>query len=574
MLSASSVYGKNVLVAGTDERGNLSLKKFKSQPLRFRAASKRANAHQLPISLIMNNEETSTSYDLLPYPVYTFSTTHIGKIGAIGRIFGMEAADPAGARVLELGCGTGVNSLAMAQIFPLGEFIGIDASKRHIEAGRETLATTGVANLRLIMADISKLEEDLGKFDYIIAHGLYSWVPHDVKDAILRICNENLAPNGIAYISYNCLPGWHMRGGLRDMMLMHTSGLSNPVDKVAQARALVKFLAESCDKEAPYGKYMHKELERIREYEDGYIAHDFLEADNDPLYFTDFLKAAAKFGLGYLGDADPSTMITENLPGSAAQTLKTLKLSLASTEQYMDFVRNRTFRSTLLCHSSIPLSRTLDPNRLAGLHISSHIALKQVPAVGKHTVFTSENGTELTANESVSTEMFRQLSQLGRSSQSVEELLESALASMAGHYKEHDKAAIKSGLSRQLLQVYFRKMIDFTIGAPSRRTAVSANPEALPLARQQADRRIKITSPGLEMNELNPFALKLVTLCDGSRDRQAIIAGLITAMENEEFVINENNQPITEPARLEFLIEHLYEEAIKNLINRGILLPS
>jgi methyltransferase-like protein/cyclopropane fatty-acyl-phospholipid synthase-like methyltransferase len=520
----------------------------------------------------MNEGQSPTSYDILPYPAYTIPATHIGKIGAMGRIFGLNAADPARARVLELGCGSCFNILAMAQIFPEGEFVGIDASKRQIEAGREVIAKTGVTNLRLLVADISKLEEDLGKFDYIISHGLFSWVPQEIKDAILRISSENLAPNGIAYVSYNCLPGWHMRGGLRDMMLMHTSGISNPLEKVAQSRALVKFLAESCPEDTHYGKYLRQELEKINKADDGYIAHDFLEADNDPLYFTDFLKAAAKFGLGYLGDADPSTMIIQNLPGPAAQTLKSLKLGLLATEQYMDFVRNRTFRSTLLCHSSETLSRTLDPARIAGLHVTSRVALKQEPAEGKPAVFTSENGTELSANEPVTVEMFRQLSQLGKSSQSVEGLLEGALASMVDHFKEPDTAAIKSALSRLLQQVYFRKMVDFTLGAPSRRTAISSNPEALPLARQQAARGLKITSQRLDMSVADPYELKLITLCDGSRDRGALIADLVAAMENKEFHIGEHNQPVTDPERAKFLIERLYDAAMHNLTNRGILL--
>jgi len=522
----------------------------------------------------MNEGQTSTSYDLLPYPLNTFSGTHIGKIGAIGRLFGLDAVDPTGARVLELGCATGINLLAMAQIFPEGEFIGIDSSHRQIEKGREILAATGVTNLRLMTADFSSLEEELGEFDYIIAHGIYSWVPQEAKDAILRICSENLAPNGVAYVSYNCLPGWHMRGGLRDMMMMHTSGLSNPLEKVAQAKALVKFLAESCAAETPYGKYLRKELEVISKADDGYIAHDYLESDNDPLYFIDFLKAGAKFGLGYLGDADPATMTIENMPEPAAKTLKSLKLSLTETEQYMDFVSNRSFRRTLLCHSKVQLNRKLDPARLAGLHVSSRITIKQDLSADKPAIFTSDSGVEFAVNKPVSVELFRHVCQLDKSSMPVGDLVEAVAASMAHHFKELDESVVETNLGHLLLQGYFRKMVDFTIGAPGRRISNNVNPEALPLARQQAARGLRVSSQRLHMRAPDPFASKLITLCDGSRDRDALIADMATAMENNEFKIKEHNQPITDPKRAKLLLEQLVDVSLRNLKSDGILLTS
>jgi methyltransferase-like protein/ubiquinone/menaquinone biosynthesis C-methylase UbiE len=513
-----------------------------------------------------------TSYDLLPYPSYTFPATHIGRLGAIGRVFGLEAADPARARVLELGCGTGFNLLAMAQIFPDGEFVGIDASKRQIEDGQEMVSATGVKNLRLVTADLSKLEEDLGKFDYIITHGIFSWVPQEVKDAILRISSENLNPNGIAYVSYNCLPGWRMRGALRDMMMMHTNGIGNTLEKVAQAKALLKFLAESCAEETPYGNYLRQELEMISKADDSYIAHEFLESDNDPLYFADFLKAAARFKLGYLGDADPSTMITDNLPGPAANTLKSLQLNLLATEQYMDFVRNRMFRSTLLCHQTAQLNRKLDPSRLAGLHVCSLISLKNENALGNAPVFGTASGAEFSVSDPVTAEVFRHVSRMGVDSKPIEQLVEEIAAAMDDRFKGLDPTGVQADLARILLKGYLKKMVDFTIGTPGRRTSFSENPEALPLARQQAARGLRISSQRLEMLNSDVFVAKLVTLCDGTRDREAIIAAIAAAVEKKEFQINENQQAITDPERARLVIEGLYDASIRNLTRRSILL--
>ena len=461
----------------------------------------------------------------------------------------------------------------MAQIFPGAEFVGVDASSKQIASGNEAIAFTNVENLRLIAGDLSKLDEDLGKFDYIITHGIYSWVPQEVKDAILSISSKNLNPNGIAYVSYNCLPGWRMRSALRDMMIMHTGGISNVLEKVAQAKALIKFLAESCAEETPYGKYLRQELEMLRKADDSYIAHEFLESDNDPLYFTDFLKAAAKYNLGYLGDAEPATMVTDNLPAQAAQTLKSLKLNLLATEQYIDFVRNRTFRSTLLCHSSSALNRNVDPARLEGMHVSSLITLKQAAGDGKPAIFTSSAGSELTVNEPVTAEVFAYVAKLSPRSQSVAECVGALATSMAERFKNLDPAAVRSDLGRVLLQGYLRKMVDFTIGAPGRRISVLENPEALPLARWQATRSPKVSSPRLDLLNADPFVAKFITLCDGTRDRGAIVDALVASHEKKEFQLNENNQPITDPERAKFVIEKLYDGSITHLSNLGLLLP-
>jgi len=521
----------------------------------------------------MSNNKSDNPYDVLPYPAYTFPSTHIGKLGAIGRLFGLDAADPANARVLELGCGTGINSLAMAQIFPGAEFIGVDFSHKQIEAGREMLASTNVSNLRLIEADLSHLDENLGKFDYIVTHGIYSWVPPEVKDAILGISSENLNPNGIAYVSYNCLPGWRMRGALRDMMIMHTGALTNILEKVAQGKALIKFLAESCAEETPYGKYLRQELEILSNVDDSYIAHEFLENDNDPVYFTDFLKAAAKHNLGYLGDAEPATMIADNLPPQAAQTLKSLNLNLLATEQYIDFVRNRTFRSTLLCHATTPLVRSVDPSHLEGLHVMPQLALKQPSADGKPAIFIGSSNAELTISDPVAAEVFTALAKLGRGDQLVSEFVDGIAASMPDRFKALDPAAVHADLRRVLIQGFLKKMLDFTIGPVQRATAVSALPETLPLARWQAGCGKKVTTPKLDMMNPDPFVGKFIALCDGTRDREALIEAMVAAVEKKEFQLNENNQPITDPSRARFVIERLYDGSLKNLGDLGILLP-
>ena len=517
-------------------------------------------------------EEAVNSYDTLPYPPYSFPATHIGRLGAIGRVFGLTTVDPSKARVLELGCGVGVNIMAMAQLFPEAEFVGIDSSKKQIDAGLKAVKVTGLKNVRLIEADFSNLDEDLGKFDYIIVHGIYSWVPDSVKEAILRIGSKNLNPGGVTYVSYNCLPGWRMRGALRDMMLMHTAGIPDVLAKVAQSKALVKFLAESCAQETPYGKYLSQELDLISKCDDSYIAHDFLETENDALYFSDFLKAAAKEGLLYLGDAEPSTMVTDNLPAEAAKTLKSLNLNLLATEQYIDFVRNRMFRSTLLCHKDAKLNRNIDATRLESLNITSLIALKQSHKDGQPAVFVGVGGTELSVSEPATAAIFEIIAKQGKASVSVKDVLAEALPVVSKLTKSTDENAVKSLVGQVLIHGYFKKMLDFALGALSTCTTISENPLALPLARIQASEGLRISSNRLEMLNADPYVAKLLTLCDGTRDKKALIDAMSASLEKKEYQLNENNQPITDAKRAKLVVEKLYEGSIQNLTQLGLLI--
>jgi cyclopropane fatty-acyl-phospholipid synthase-like methyltransferase len=108
--------------------------------------------------------------------------------------------------------------LPLAEVFPEATIVGLDASARQIEQGHEAIRVLGYKNIELRHANILDIDESLGTFDYIIAHGVYSWVPDDVQRKLLDICSKNLAEQGVAYVSYNTFPGWRLRGMIRDLM--------------------------------------------------------------------------------------------------------------------------------------------------------------------------------------------------------------------------------------------------------------------------------------------------------------------------------------------------------------------
>ena len=210
-----------------------------------------------------------TSYDVIAYPSYTHAQTHPDRLAVTGALFGLKPTAVTRCRVLELGCGNGSNLVPVAFGLPESEFVGIDLAAKPIDQGQQMIAALGLKNVRLLQGSVTEFDDRRGKFDYIIAHGLFSWVPADVRDHIFKLCRQCLSPQGIAFISYNALPGAHLRTMIREMMLFHVRDLPDPAEQVRQAQALAQFLAAAQDTTDEYRLWMKAELETIRKHETG-----------------------------------------------------------------------------------------------------------------------------------------------------------------------------------------------------------------------------------------------------------------------------------------------------------------
>lgn len=310
---------------------------------------------------------TAVSYNEVPYPGSAVTTTHPAQLRAMARLFGMHPAQPERCRVLELGCGDGANLVPMAYGLPDSEFVGIDLSVRQVAAATDLVREVGLANARFLAMDIRDATTLDGPFDYIICHGVFSWVPDEVRAAILEGCRALLAPQGVAFVSYNTLPGWHMRGMVRDMMIYHARHFSSPEERAEQARAIVQFVDEASEKIAtasgsPSAFHEHIAFERklLESRPDYYVIHEFLEGENRPFYLHEFAALLSKHGLQYMADSSFSSMLSTNLPADVGRTLESIAPDNLALEQYRDFVTNRLFRQSLICREDVRLERRLD----------------------------------------------------------------------------------------------------------------------------------------------------------------------------------------------------------------------
>ena len=344
----------------------------------------------------MENEPEQTSYDEVPYESQPFVQTHPDRLSTLGRLFGLVSVPITQSRVLELGCAGGGNLIPMACQLPQSQFVGVDLSIRQVEKGRQVIQDLRLNNIRIEHANIMEVDKTWGVFNYIICHGVYSWVPDDVQNKILSISKENLAENGIAYVSYNTYPGWHMREMIRHMMLYHADQFEDTKERIEQARALMQFLESSVPTENNcYGLLLKNEFDLIKRSQDSYLFHDHLEDINAPIYFYQFVERAESHGLQYLSEAHFGSMLASGFPKQVAETLNRISRRIINTEQYMDFLRNRTFRQTLLCHRDLPLKRKVGAEDVHGLLMASAATPEPEPVdlePGKKQFFQTLNG--------------------------------------------------------------------------------------------------------------------------------------------------------------------------------------
>ena len=304
------------------------------------------------------NSKIEKSYDELTYKSAAFAQSSPYKLEACATLLGINPPPCKNAKVLEIGCSFGGNLIPFAVNNENARVVGIDLSGKQIRRGKEIVKEIGLSNLELIHGDICEFKSD-EKFDYIIAHGVFSWVPDFVKDAILRVVRENLSQNGVAFISYNVYPGWKVKDIIRDIMLLAAKDKDSTEERLKAAREALlvykDFLLtkdnEYYEKKIPAKMLMHW-VEEVLSKSDFYIAHEFLEDINDPFYFKDFNSMLVKSGLTYLCEYTLEDIFVPDLGISRVDDYKNDKFKdRIDLEQFMDIVNNKVFRQSLIVHS-------------------------------------------------------------------------------------------------------------------------------------------------------------------------------------------------------------------------------
>lgn len=312
------------------------------------------------------NDVQQTIYSELGYKSMPFPYTTPATLEAYAALVGISAPNPKTARVLELGATYGGNIISQALFNPDATFVGIELSEEQVEKGNEVIANAGLTNVSLIQSDIASIGSEIGTFDYIIAHGVYSWVDDGVKEALLRLINEHLAEDGIAYVSYNTYPGWHTMEEVRQLMMFSNRDKTqfNHKEKVLHGKTIGSIVGSQILKYDNLKERNSKFLGALRsvmQKDEYYVGHDHLEPNNDPVYFYQFNDHLGAHNLAYLCDADLTLSMVRSFDADIADTLDKLALNdHVAQEQYLDFMLDTTFRKSIICKAKHAESVTYD----------------------------------------------------------------------------------------------------------------------------------------------------------------------------------------------------------------------
>ena len=470
-----------------------------------------------------------TIYNEVAYPSAVYGQTHPDRLAMMATLFGMTPVPVEKCRVLELGCGDGWNLITMAYGLPGSEFTGIDLASEPITRGSALAAKLGLKNLSLREMDVADAA-DLGEFDYIIAHGLYSWVPQHVREKVMALCGRSLAADGVAYLSYNAYPGNHARDLVRGMMRYHTADFADPQQKIAQARGLVKFLSDSRAPRGLYHEVLAHQLERLAKYSDSAFFHDDLSSINQPFYFHEFMAGAAANGLQFLAEADVADNRREQYPPHVKAVLAKLDpADIVAREQYRDFLSNRAFRQTLLCRDGVRLERDIAPERAYAMHIAGEIrAASPTPDFlsGEAEVFLGPKNARIETDRPLVKVAFAKLGTLWPQCISFRELLADSLPA-PGRRSAEEIANDTTDFAGALIQAQAAGFLEFRTHRADFTREPGERPRASALARllfAQGDQAPSLRHASVEIRDAVGKAF--VQLMDGTRDRAALLAEL------------------------------------------------
>jgi methyltransferase-like protein len=417
--------------------------------------------------------------------------------------------------VLELGCGDARNLIPMALALPGASFVGIDAAPKAIARGQGLVAELGLENVTLEVRAIQELSPAPGGFDYVIAHGVYSWVPAAVRDRLLAVCRDALGAAGVAYVSYNALPGGRLREALRDMLVFHTAELSDPRERVTQARALLRFLVEGAPGEHELGALMRGQAESMLQRGDATLLHDELAEVNDAVYFHEFAAHAARHGLQYLAEADFFEMQIGAASEPAADALLAVE-DPVRREQYLDFLKARMFRQTLLCPAGLAIDRTPRPAVIERLAVSTQARPREERDAGGGLTFEGPSGSTLTTDHPLVIEALQRAARAWPAAVWVRDLV-------APQATDAERGA----LCDALLRSYAANLVALHVHPPQLVTTPGDAPRTTALARQQAREGAVVTNlRHASVRIEDDLGRQLVTLLDGTRDRAALAAEL------------------------------------------------
>jgi methyltransferase-like protein/16S rRNA G527 N7-methylase RsmG len=472
--------------------------------------------------------KTLEDYDQLPYSDCPIKVSRPDSLYLIGRLFHLQPQSPEKCKVLEIGCAGGGNLIPLAYFWPDSEFVGVELSQHQAALANQVIDELQLNNIEVLHRDLMSLDHSFGQFDYIIAHGVYSWVPDEVQQYLLKLCKTLLATEGIAYVSYNTLPGWEPRNMLREMMQYHSRNETTVQAQLEKSLEMLKILQQGLPEDGSVSeRWLRLQAEELLNKPPNYVYHDYLEKHNTPVYFHQFAEQAQRHGLQYFAEASLYTMLSSTLTPQAETALDQFEDPL-EYEQYMDFFYLKHFRQSLLCHATCQPQRDIQADILKHCYFYSDLYSEEdidLYSLDPQT-FTSPGGDSYSISHPLAKAALAELLTAYPATVGIDDLTQRA-ADTVRQYGDAQFADNSDELFAGLVNLYLSGAIDLSTVERQFSAHNEDNPKFNALTRAFCrNNKFSVTTVHHDSVVLNALQRKLVGLADGTRDVKAIAAEL------------------------------------------------
>lgn len=504
------------------------------------------------------------TYDEFPYLCLIRPDIHPAQLATLVALFKGVPPSLETCRVLELGCGNGINLITIAQSLPHATCLGIDYSAQQVNDGKKIIQEIGLQNITIQCLDILDFDDTFGVFDYILIHGVYSWVPEPVQKKLFSICQHHLAPQGIAYLSYNTYPGWHLNYITREMLrYAHTQQFDNTRDihPLASQQLLNLAIALNEGTQDAYALVFQEQGARLLKKDaENYLRHDLLEEANHPIYFYQFLERLKAYQLDYVTDIKFRDFLRESqaelLQSSYVQ--EQLFTDFFAKEQYLDFFFGRKLRMSIICHQGISIHRQLESESVFQFHITSTPKLQRYDSRTMRVHFP------------ISQVAVHHLTQIYPRDIFFEDLLSYVWTDLS-----LTKEEFREIFAHELLNLYYAELIELKIySSQPLITQFSDYPTVSPLARWQASQgQTTIVNLLGQTGQLDAFTCHLLPHLNGKNNRQTLLEIMSDFVIKNNIFLEEHNVPFDQLSKQDRnRILDLYLEETLAIISKYALL--
>lgn len=341
-----------------------------------------------------SHQKRPNPYDELPYSAYPIVWTAPERLALASLLHGGPRLPLDSYRVLELGCANGANLLPMAWYRRHGHFTGLDGSSRQIAIANESKNKLGLSNLEFVHGDFRSANQLEGPFDIIMAHGVFSWVTDEERDAMLEMCSALLAPDGLLYLNYNAHPGWTVRGMVRDFLLQHTAHVKSLKERAEMCRQVsARVISPLKSKEHCYTQLIANEFKLVAQNQPAYIAHEYLSPENNAYWRSEFFAILSRFGFDFVADAD-FNCISNRITNDVAELLTKENLTGRTASDSADLLCYRQMQSPILKHAPF-VAKPCSTDEFSRLFMASSLEAIEVGEDASVVNFRQPSGQEV-----------------------------------------------------------------------------------------------------------------------------------------------------------------------------------